>query len=155
MTLCPCCSTLDYLTCCGPFINHEKTPDTPEKLMRSRYTAYSLVDTAYIKKTMQGKAAYQFDEDQAKAWAKRVNWIGLQIVQSSLQGETSGQVEFIASFIEHGKLKTIHENSTFHRQDNHWLYVDGTPLPSLNQPISRNAPCPCGSLKKFKNCHGG
>ena len=23
-----------------------------------------------------------------------------------------------------------------------------------DQPISRNAPCPCGSGKKFKHCHG-
>jgi preprotein translocase subunit SecA len=22
------------------------------------------------------------------------------------------------------------------------------------QPVSRNAPCPCGSGRKFKHCHG-
>jgi preprotein translocase subunit SecA len=25
---------------------------------------------------------------------------------------------------------------------------------SVPQPVSRNAPCPCGSGKKFKHCHG-
>ena len=25
---------------------------------------------------------------------------------------------------------------------------------SVEQPISRNAPCPCGSGKKYKHCHG-
>lgn len=29
----------------------------------------------------------------------------------------------------------------------------GTPLPALLEP-PRNAPCPCGSQKKFKHCHG-
>jgi preprotein translocase subunit SecA len=24
----------------------------------------------------------------------------------------------------------------------------------LEQPISRNAPCPCGSGRKYKHCHG-
>ena len=26
--------------------------------------------------------------------------------------------------------------------------------PSLLKNVSRNAPCPCGSGKKFKHCHG-
>jgi len=25
---------------------------------------------------------------------------------------------------------------------------------TVGQPVSRNAPCPCGSGKKFKHCHG-
>ena len=24
----------------------------------------------------------------------------------------------------------------------------------IDEPISRNAPCPCGSGKKYKHCHG-
>jgi preprotein translocase subunit SecA len=30
------------------------------------------------------------------------------------------------------------------------------PLPegALAEPINRNSPCPCGSGKKFKHCHG-
>ncbi|WP_114228149.1 MULTISPECIES: preprotein translocase subunit SecA [Sphingomonas] len=33
---------------------------------------------------------------------------------------------------------------------------DLPPLPegALNEPVSRNAPCPCGSGRKFKHCHG-
>ena len=38
------------------------------------------------------------------------------------------------------------------------LRVDGAPLapidPKLLEGVSRNAPCPCGSGKKFKHCHG-
>ena len=28
---------------------------------------------------------------------------------------------------------------------------DGSPVP---EPASRNAPCPCGSGRKYKHCHG-
>ncbi|MDC3193083.1 SEC-C metal-binding domain-containing protein, partial [Alphaproteobacteria bacterium] len=32
---------------------------------------------------------------------------------------------------------------------------DGAPAEaSANAKVSRNAPCPCGSGKKFKHCHG-
>ena len=152
---CPCDSTSDYDACCGPFISGEKHPTTPEQLMRSRYTAYSLSNTHYIKNTMQGKAALGFDEEQARHWSQRIIWIKLQVIQTSLQDKNSGQVEFIASFVEHGKLKTIHEKSEFHRLDKHWFYVNGQPQqPSQNKTVSRNTSCPCGKPNKFKNCHG-
>ena len=31
---------------------------------------------------------------------------------------------------------------------------DGDEDPSLWGPVGRNEPCPCGSGKKFKHCHG-
>ena len=42
-----------------------------------------------------------------------------------------------------------------------WAQADSTNIPQPDlpegataEPISRNAPCPCGSGKKFKHCHG-
>jgi preprotein translocase subunit SecA len=39
------------------------------------------------------------------------------------------------------------------------LQMERPPLPSMADvdelpPVSRNAPCPCGSGRKFKHCHG-
>ena len=31
---------------------------------------------------------------------------------------------------------------------------DGTPFVRGTEKVSRNGPCPCGSGKKFKQCHG-
>lgn len=159
MKLCPCGSENDYLTCCGVYIKEEALPKTPEALMRSRYTAYTLGNIAYIKKTMRGKPLLNFDDEKVAAWAKNAQWLGLEIIRSSLDAhdENLGFVEFIASFREKNKVRTIHEHSQFQCIDGRWFYKDGQhskPSPSPpKQTTPRNAPCPCGGGKKFKNCH--
>lgn len=158
MTLCPCGSRLDYLTCCGPYHNHTKVPTSPEALMRSRYSAYALADTAYIKDTMRGKPAIGFDELEAKQWSRQMVWIGLSIIKSSCDNPNEGFVEFKASFVNGEQLNCMHERSTFLKEDGRWFYVDGVQIqpktPKANQRIGRGTPCPCGSKKKYKNCHG-
>ena len=34
------------------------------------------------------------------------------------------------------------------------MIPDDVMVEELEQPISRNAPCPCGSGRKYKHCHG-
>lgn len=109
---------------------------------------------------MCGKSMEGFNEFEAKAWAKQVNWAGLQVVKSYMDetDENIGYVEFIASYHENGKNQAIHELSRFQRIDGQWFYTEGkTPKnkAKIQKPnISRNGPCPCGSQKKYKNCHG-
>ena len=45
---CPCGSKLSHAGCCGPRLSGEQPAETPEALMRSRYTAYVLRDAAYL-----------------------------------------------------------------------------------------------------------
>lgn len=155
-SLCPCCSMLDYELCCKSFTDGKKAPKTPEQLMRSRYTAYSQANIAYIKKTMQGKPLINFNEEEAHKWASSVHWLGLKIVSSTIENEDIGFVEFIASFLKNNQVNTMHERSEFHRKKGIWFYVDGinTEQSKIKQEkISRNTPCPCGSGKKIKNCY--
>lgn len=153
--LCPCNSQMNYELCCAPFMEKRSTPKTPEQLMRSRYTAYSQANIDYIKKTMQGKPLLHFQEDEAKQWAESVIWLGLKILDAAMETPEKGYVEFIATFIEKNRLKSIHERSEFHLHNEQWVYVDGinkkTEKP--DRAIARNSICPCGSGKKFKNCH--
>jgi len=156
MTLCPCGSTKTYEQCCGLYLDKNKVPETPEQLMRSRYTAYSLANISYIGQTMKGKALIGFDELETKKSVSKNTWLSLEVVQSYLENSDKGFVEFIASFLDRNQVKKIHELSEFHRINNKWFYVDGTHQPitkNSKQIISRNAPCSCGSGKKFKNCH--
>lgn len=159
MNRCPCGSQTNYLSCCGLYINNQEAAKTPEALMRSRYTAYTQANMDYIKKTMLGKPLQEFNELEAEKWSKRVNWIGLQVIKSYM-GEAdnnTGYVEFIATYMEQNTVKAIHELSQFQRHDGSWFYTEGqhsaTDKLSQKHKISRNAPCPCGSQKKFKNCH--
>lgn len=153
--LCPCSSEKNYEHCCKPFLNEQTHPQTPEQLMRSRYTAYSQANITYIKKTMLGKPLMHFNEDEAEKWTKSVYWLGLKVIDSFMENEEKGFVEFIASFLEKNQVKTICERSEFHKQNEHWFYVDGVNTATKKHPIKigRNSVCPCGSGKKFKNCH--
>ncbi len=159
MIQCPCGSQNDYLSCCGLFIDNQENAPSPEALMRSRYTAYTLARIDYISKTMVGRPSEEFNEANAEKWAKQVNWKGLKILSSAMDEDdiNIGYVEFSANFIELGKKQNIHELSKFKRIDGKWFYVEALSktikLIKKTKP-SLNAPCPCGSQKKYKNCHG-
>lgn len=156
--LCDCGSKKLYQQCCEPFHKHHQVPETPEALMRSRYSAYCRADIDYIEKTMCGKASEGFNPISASLWAKRVIWISLQVLRTSMQSDSHGQVEFIARFVDNKTLQQFHELSDFQYLDGKWYYIDGTPLILENNTsksqVSRNDPCPCGSSKKWKHCHG-
>lgn len=153
MNQCPCGSHVDYYSCCGLYHTSNALPQTPEALMRSRYTAYALANMAYIKKTMQGKPLLEFNDIEAARWAKSILWLGLKIIKTYQDDENTGYVEFIASYLDNHSINAIHEISQFKAINNSWYYIDGKQIAEPAKKIPRNTPCPCGSKKKFKNCH--
>ncbi|MFC7781053.1 YchJ family protein [Legionella taurinensis] len=159
MADCPCGSLKDYKQCCGLYLEQSQRPPTPEALMRSRYTAYTQANMTYIKNTMKGEPLLGFHEHEVAQWAAKVDWLGLQVVNCTLDSDNPdrGYVEFLASLRDGGKLQAIHERSEFIRAEGQWFYTAAhKPLyakPQHKRAISRNAPCPCGSQKKYKNCH--
>lgn len=156
MSQCPCGSQNSYLACCEPYLTDKQRPENPEALMRSRYSAYTMANISYIKSTMLDKALNGFDETNAERWARKVNWISLHIFNAVMENSKKGHVEFEASFVEGGRLKSLHEKSEFKLDKGRWYYIGGNRLPSSHSEkmISRNGPCPCESGRKFKNCHG-
>ncbi len=128
---CPCGSSKIYQYCCARFIDLQQLPETPEQLMRSRYTAYTQSNISYIQQTMRGKPSTNFNADAAKDWSRRVKWLGLRIKKISTvtvgtgNVEQIGFVEFVASYRDGKKPIKIHENSEFHRYAGKWYYVDG------------------------------
>ena len=57
--------------------------------------------------------------------AANVKWLKLKIINTHNISPTQGYVEFIASFIENGQHRQIHEISEFQLINEQWLYVDG------------------------------
>lgn len=151
MKLCPCGSLQHYTACCGLYLEQGNLPETPEQLMRSRYTAFTREDWDYIKNTMKGKALSTFNEHNNQSPHL---WITLKIIHCHQETPDTGSVEFIASYLKNSHIQAIHEKSEFRREAEKWFYIDGIHYPCDKQAVSRNNPCPCGSLKKFKNCHG-
>ena len=124
---CPCSSRRAYQHCCEPYLLGQRFPDTPEALMRSRYTAYSQANIEYIQNTMRGPALAGFNPVEAGLWAAQVQWLGLKVISAPAvpPGSTIGFVEFIATFSQQNHRQTIHERSEFHLLEGRWFYVDG------------------------------
>lgn len=120
---CPCGSNKPLEGCCGPYLSGEKDAPTPEALMRSRYTAYSLGDLGYIERTMREKALNRFNRKASEKTLEQTTWIQLTVLNASEEGDT-GTVQFMASFKDNGEIHTMHELSTFKKINNKWYYVD-------------------------------
>src|SRR5688500_12931338 len=109
MSICPCGSKISYEKCCGLFIDGKAVPQTPEQLMRSRYTAFTQANVDYIMQTMREDACEGFNAENTRQWAKQVQWVGLEVVRAPAVGadRTKGIVEFIASYRQQGQLQNI------------------------------------------------
>ena len=117
--------------------------------MRSRYSAYVLKLNDYLRDTWHPSTRPQ----ELDVSADDTPWQRLQIISCEKGGEvdSEGKVEF-AAFYQGGQL---HERSRFVREGGRWFYLDGEILaPLQEEKPGRNAPCPCGSGKKYKRCCG-
>lgn len=158
--LCPCGSGLAPEACCVRYHRGEKPP-TAEALMRARYSAYVLGEIDFVLDTHAPESREGVDRQATEQWSKSSEWRGLQIVSTEGGGPTddTGVVEFIARFAAGGQEAAHHERSTFRKVDGAWCYVEGEmvkakPIKREEAKVGRNEPCPCGSGKKFKKCHG-
>jgi SEC-C motif domain protein len=160
VTACPCGGG-ELAACCGPILDGTIAAPTAEKLMRSRYSAYALGKLDHVVATHDPASRDRVDRDAAAAWSQQSTWLGLDVVATEAGGEAddAGIVEFIARFSIGGRVTAHHERSTFARKDGAWFYVDGETLKAKpvarEAKVGRNEPCPCGSGKKYKKCHGG
>jgi len=129
---CPCGGNADA-RCCGPFHTGDAVPATAEQLMRSRYSAYVLGDTAYLRRTWHPSTC-PADLETSEADAASTRWLGLDVKQHVPQDATHATVEFVARYKVGGRAHRLHETSRFVRLDasgaespeGRWLYIDGT-----------------------------
>lgn len=123
--LCPCKSKKEYKQCCEAFILGTKIPETPEQLMRSRYTAYSQANINYIMATMKDAASKDFDEVSARQWAESVTWVKLKVMRAYVDPAIPdmGFVEFKAYYRYKKQMHVMHEFSKFKKIANQWFYV--------------------------------
>ena len=162
---CDCGSLIQFEKCCEPYLKGQSFPKTAEALMRSRYTAFSRVNVNYIKNTLLGPAAKDFNEKETRDWASQSKWLGLEILNAE-KGQVEdaiGWVEFRARYEKDNQVHEHHELSEFKKDNSgHWMFFEGhEPTKKSLQThvreepkIGRNDPCHCGSGKKYKKCHG-
>ena len=80
---CPCGTDKLFAHCCALYINDSKQAESPEQLMRSRYSAYATYAIQYIYDTYaQSTKKYQSIAD-IESWAKECKWLALEVNQCS------------------------------------------------------------------------
>ncbi|HTX74472.1 MAG TPA: YchJ family protein [Rectinemataceae bacterium] len=160
MDICPCGSGRGFEDCCGPLLAGTRSAAGAEELMRSRYTAYVRGAVDYVVSTCVPEGRESIDVEATRRWSEQSTWLGLRIlkVDRGAAGDADGKVEFIATYVLDGLREEHHELSQFVRRDGLWLYSEGEVITETvvreGPKIGRNDPCPCGSGKKYKKCHG-
>ncbi|MBA6416509.1 YchJ family protein [Colwellia sp. 6M3] len=155
---CPCGLELTYAQCCQPLIMATTSSNSPEQLMRSRYSAYATKNAEYIYLTYAKASQLEQSIVDIEQWAAQTKWLKLVIhnaseYQKNKINKESAQVEFSAFYQHQGQIWQMRENSNFVIEDNAWRYLDGEVSDSkvLIKP-KRNDTCFCQSNKKFKQC---
>ncbi|MGW0522913.1 YchJ family protein [Crossiella sp. NPDC003009] len=117
---CPCGLPAPYPDCCGALHRGERAAATAELLMRSRFSAFALLDEAYLLRSWHPRtrpAGVDFDTD--------MRWTRLEILGGTGGGlfHQEGTVEFNAHYRYEGRDEVLHENSRFERVDGAWVYL--------------------------------
>lgn len=143
---CPCGSGIALDDCCGKWHQGQPAPSA-ERLMRSRYSAYTLGLIDYLVATTLPAQQAALDRDSMRAWSLGSTWLGLEVEGSELI-DTHAFVTFTARWHDSDGEHRHRERSAFVQQAGRWYFID----PTVPLKAGRNDPCPCGSGQKFKKC---
>lgn len=128
--LCPCGGVLPgrrparaprYAQCCGRYLDGGEPAPNALELMRSRYTAYVLGDTPYLRATWDARTC---PADLDATGGPR--WLGLDVKRHEQQDASHAIVEFVARYKEGSRAHRLQETSRFSRDEHGiWRYIDG------------------------------
>lgn len=126
--LCPCGRGEQYADCCGPLHDGGAAP-TAERLMRSRYAAFSLGLGHYLKRSWDvSTCPDDLELDVSVVWRRLL----IERVEAGSPFDKEGYVTFTA--IGRGPEGRFEqrERSRFVRDGTgRWVYVDGVELPTM------------------------
>jgi SEC-C motif-containing protein len=124
---CPCASKLTFDRCCEPYLDGKKIPDTAEKLMRSRFSAYALGRADYLAATTAAAEREKLDVEELARYCRAVRCISMKVLGTKAggPGDETGEVVFHAKLLINGKRMLHWERSRFVREEGRWAYLDG------------------------------
>ena len=142
--MCICGKKENFDACCGAIINAKRSAQSPEELMRSRYSAYVMANGTYLLESTVKENRFVDDVALIEEFSNAVEWLKLDVLNAA-----GSQVEFKAYYRDKDGIQVLHEKSNFVQEEGVWRYKDGE---LYKTKIERNESCPCGSGKKFKKC---
>lgn len=126
---CLCGSGSTYRACCRPY-HHGGEPPDPERLVRSRFSAFALGEGAYLVRTLHPAAdarAAREEDDLARELSRAhrsARYRALIVHDVEVTG-TRARVLFTARVFERGRDRSFVELSRFERTSEGWRYLDG------------------------------
>lgn len=126
---CLCGSKKTYDQCCQPFHYKKNFPETPELLLRSRYSAYALALADYIVDTTDPTGpVYEPNIEHWKSsiieFSKSVLFQGVEVLSENSDQE-KGEITFIAHLTQQGRNVSFRETSQFTKHKGKWVYRQG------------------------------
>ena len=125
---CPCNPMHHYDDCCGRIHRGDRDAYTAVELMRSRYSAFVLIDGGYLQRSHHSSTRPSTEKELKDiiSFASAVDWVKLDVIckQQGRVGDAKGSVEFKAYFRYDGVEDCIHEHATFVKELGKWVYVD-------------------------------
>ncbi len=129
MSSCPCGTKVPFRRCCSPYISGETLAESPERLVRARYTAFTRADMKFLTRTYHPRTVCRFNIEENQRWAEGATWKHLEIVEASdASSKEEATVEFIATYSVNGIERIHHERSIFRHEDGKWFFYDGISL---------------------------
>lgn len=129
---CPCGSGGDHGSCCGRIHRGEAAAMTAEALMRSRFSAFSVGDDAYL--------LHSWHPGTRPARVRFVSgrrWTRLEVLAASGGPfDQEGTVEFVAHHERDGEPGRLHEVSRFVRHEGRWVYLGALSIDTAADPGS-------------------
>ena len=134
--------------CCAPLHNGLRDAETPEALMRSRFSAFALGLGEYLARTLSEthadhampRVALVRELSRAR---ERQRFLGLRVIHAATTGD-QGEVLFFARVFERGADRSFAELSRFMREGQRsdegagrpWRYCDGVLVPAAKLPAN-------------------
>jgi SEC-C motif-containing protein len=121
---CPCGSGITFNECCNGMLAGQRSAETAEQLMRSRYTAYVVKNVDYLVRTTHPATRANDLEESIRTWMRQVEWLKLHVVatEQGTANDEDGRVEFIAEYMTSTAPARHHECSVFKKVDGDWYY---------------------------------
>ncbi len=122
---CPCQSGKKFANCCQPLLSYKKLATSAEQLMRSRFTAYTHSNWKYVFKTWHQSTRPSLAELRSGGESDTIKWLSLKLIrcEEGLPGDTTGLVQFVATYTDQKGIQQLKESSTFVFEQNKWLYL--------------------------------
>ncbi|KAI2499259.1 hypothetical protein MHU86_15246 [Fragilaria crotonensis] len=132
---------VSYTECCAPYHRGDAYPETPRKLLQSRYSAFVIRDIRYIIETTHPTNG-DWREDKV-AWVKEMDssmfdnhdFVALHVEEEEVKSDTEAYITFTvrlrgkegSEFYDTKQERIIRERSKFLKdnKDGRWLYTSG------------------------------